>query len=73
MSSVVSCGEDWLQLPVALRVAVQFTLLNFLSKLHLRRLVVLTRIDFGVNVIQQQSRVFDKTLMLPFCFDIREA
>jgi len=61
------------KLPDAPRVVFMFTLPYFLSKLHLRRLVVLTLVDSRVVVEQQLFRMFNKTRLLLFYFDKLEA
>jgi hypothetical protein len=61
------------KLPHTPRVVVTFALPYFLSKLHLRRLVVLTLVDSRVVVEQQLFRMFNKTRLLLFYFDKLEA
>jgi len=59
--------------PVALRVVVKSTRLNYLSKLHLRRLVWLSPFDFGSNLGPLLARASGKILALLFCFSRPEA
>jgi len=61
------------RVPVALRAVAESTRPNYLSKLHLRRLMWLSLFDFGSNLRPLLARASGKILALLFCFSRPEA